>query len=75
MILYFSNSLLSFIREDINLFFFFLSPPLIFRISRANGLITSSKYPIKYLELFFVVTNFEVSILSKLASLVCRTIS
>ena len=74
MILYFSNSLLSFIREDINLFFF-LSPPLIFRISRANGLITSSKYPIKYLELFFVITNFEVSILSKLASLVCRTIS
>ena len=35
---------------------------------KTNGLITSSKYSIKYLELFFVSTNFEMNISSILTS-------
>ena len=35
---------------------------------KTNGLIVLSKYPVKYLELVFVLTNFEVTILSTLTS-------
>ena len=35
---------------------------------KINGLITLSKYPIKYVELVFVSTNFEITILSSLTS-------
>ena len=33
-----------------------------------NGITSLSKYPIKYLEIVFVLTNFEISILSTLTS-------
>ena len=36
--------------------------------SKTNCLETSSKYPIKYLKLFFFSLNFEVTIQSKYAS-------
>ena len=36
--------------------------PLILGNIKTNGLIISSKYPIKYLELFFFSTNFEMTI-------------
>ena len=35
---------------------------------KINGLITLSKYPIKYVKLVFVSTNFEITILSTLTS-------
>ena len=65
--------------KDINLFFLFLflSPslplnlltsPLNLGNIKTNCLITSSKYLVKYLELFFVSINFEISILSTSAS-------
>ena len=70
MVLCFSNSLLSAILKDINLLFLFLSPPLSLNVL-TNLLIlgnikTSSKYSIKYLELFFVSASFEMTILSTL---------
>ena len=34
---------------------------LILGIIKANGLTALSKYPIKYLELDFVLTNFEIT--------------
>ena len=77
MALYFSNSFSSSIRKDINLLFLFLSPsltlnvltyPLILGIIKTNGPMALSKYPIQYLELDFVLTNFEIAILSTLAS-------
>ena len=55
--------------KDINLLFLSLSPSLTFNVVtyplilgniRFNGLITVSKYPIKYLKLAFVSTNFEI---------------
>ena len=76
MVLYFSNSLSS-LHKDINLLFLFLSSPLSLNILiyplilgniKTSGLTTSSKYPIKHLELFFVTTNFEMIILSTLTS-------
>ena len=54
-------------RKDVDLLFLFLflslplnvlTYPFILGNTRTNGLVTSSKYPIKYLELFFVSTNF-----------------
>ena len=39
-----------------------------FGIIKTNGLIALSKYPIKCLELVFVLTNFEITILSTLTS-------
>ena len=36
--------------------------------TKTNGFITLSKYPIKYLESFFVSTNFEMNILLPSAS-------
>ena len=42
--------------------------PLILCNIKTNGLITSSKYPIKYLESVFVLINFETNMLSTLTS-------
>ena len=41
-----------------------LKYPLISGNIKTSGLITLSKSPIKYLKLVFVLTNFEISILS-----------
>ena len=46
-----------------------LTYPLILGIIKANGLITLSKYHVKYLQLVFALINFEITILSKLNSL------
>ena len=46
----------------------FSTCPLILVIIKTNGLVSLSKYPIKYLELAFVLTNFETIILWKLMS-------
>ena len=60
-----------------NLLFLFLSPvlslnvltyPLSLGNIKTNGFITSSKYPIKHLDFFFLSTNFEMTILSILTS-------
>ena len=45
-----------------------LTYPLILGIIKTIGLIALSKYSIKYLELVFVLTNFEITILSALTS-------
>ena len=45
-----------------------LTYPLIIANIKANSLITSSKYPIKYLKLIFVSINFETTILLTLTS-------
>ena len=39
----------------------------IFGIIKTNGLISLSKYPIKYLELVLVLTDFEITILRTLS--------
>ena len=57
--------------KDFNLLFHsltlnVLTYPLILGIIKTNGLIVLSQYPIKYLELVFVCTNFEKTILSTL---------
>ena len=75
MALYFSTSLSSSMLKDINLLFLFLSlsPPLSLKVQtyptilgniKTNGIITSSKYPIRYFELFFVSIDFEIIVLS-----------
>ena len=64
--LYFSNSFAASIRIDISLLF--LSPYLTLGIIKTNGLIASSKYSIKYLELVFVLPHFEIAISSTLTS-------
>ena len=46
------------------LFLKILTYTLILGNIKNNGPIISSKYPIKYLELFFVSINFEITILS-----------
>ena len=70
MVLHFSNSLSSSRRKDLNASFLLLSlslplnvlkSPLILGNNKTNGLINSSKYPIKYLELYFISTNFEMT--------------
>ena len=72
MILYISNSFSSSIRKDVKLLFVSLSLsltlnvltyPLILGNIKTNGLITLFKYQMKYLELFFVSANFEMTIL------------
>ena len=72
MILYISNSFSSSIRKDVKLLFVSLSLsltlnvltyPLILDSIKTNGLITLFKYQMKYLELFFVSANFEMTIL------------
>ena len=77
MVLDFTNSFSSSVRKEISLLFLSLSPsstlnalinPLILGNMKINGLITLSKYPIKYLELVFVSTNFEITTLSTLSS-------
>ena len=37
-------------------------------VVKTNGLIVLSKYPIKYLALTFILTNFEITIYSTLTS-------
>ena len=73
LLLHFSNSLSLTIGKDINLLFSSLSPSLTLNVSthplilgniKTNGLITLAKYPIKYLELFFVSANYEMNILT-----------
>ena len=60
MVLDFSYSFSTFFRKDILLLFFslkVLTHPLILGAIKTNGLITSSKYPLKYLELFQLILN------------------
>ena len=73
--LYFSNNFSSSIWKDINLLILSSSPsltlnvliyPLSLCIIKTNGLKSLSEYPIKYLESIFVLTNFEITILSTL---------
>ena len=65
MVLYYPNRFLSSIRKGVKLLFysqkFLTCPPIVGNI-KTNCLVTSSKYPIKYLELFFVSINFEITI-------------
>ena len=71
MVLYISNNLSSSIRKDIHLLFSssnLLTYLLTLDNIKTNGLITLSKYLIKYLELNFVSINFEITILSTLTS-------
>ena len=72
----FSDILSSSIWKDINLLFLILNV-LTYSISlgniKNNGLITLSKYSIKYLELVFALTNFEITILSTLTSQILIT--
>ena len=66
MVLYFSDIFSLSICKDVNLLFFFLKfliYPLIPGNTKTNGLITSFKCKIKYLELFFLSINFETTIL------------
>ena len=65
------------IQKEINLFFLSLSPslnlnvltdPVMLNIIKTNGLIVLSKYSVKYLELIFVLPNFEITILSTLTA-------
>ena len=67
--LYFSNRFSSSLWNDINLLlpsftWNILTYPLILDIIKTNGLIVLSKRLIKYLELAFAGTNFEITILS-----------
>ena len=69
MVLYFANSFSPSIRKDINSLFFSLKGlaySLILAIIKGNDLKTSCKYPIKYLQIFFVSIKFEITILSTL---------
>ena len=70
MALNFSKSFSSYIQKEINLLSFLtlnvLTYPLILGIIKSNCLIALSKYPIQYLESVFVLTNFEITILSTL---------
>ena len=73
MALYFCNSFSSSLRKCFNLLFVALTwntlthTPVL-GITKTNGLIVLSKYPIKYEVLVFVLTNFEITILSTSAS-------
>ena len=67
MVLYFSNRFSPSVSKDISFLFFslkVLTYSLILGNIKTNGLVTSSKYPIKYLELFFVSIKFDITILS-----------
>ena len=75
MVLYFFNNLPLFMRKYITLLSLLpslslnvLTYPLILGNNKTHRFITSSKYPIKYLELVFVLINFEMTILSTLTS-------
>ena len=73
MPLSFCNSFSSSIRKNINILctsltLNVLKYRLILGIIKSNGLIVLSKYPIKFLELVFVLTNFKITILSTLTS-------
>ena len=69
----FCNSFSSSVRKNINLLcpsltLNVLKYRLVLGIIKTNGLMVLSKHPIKFLELVFVLTNFEVTILSTLTS-------
>ena len=75
--LYFPKCYSSFKRKDIDLLVLSLSPSLTLNVLtyslslgniKANVLITLPKYPIKYLELVFVLINIEITMLSILTS-------
>ena len=76
MVFYFSNSLSWSIGKRINLLFLFSYPRIFkcldlsthFRQSQNDGLITSYKYPVKYLDLFFGSTNLDITKLPTLTS-------
>ena len=73
MPLSFCNNFSSSIRKNINILctsltLNVLKYRLILGIIKSNGLIVLSKYPIKFLELVFVLTNFKITILSTLTS-------
>ena len=66
--------------KDINLLFLSLSPSLTLSVLtyslilgniKTNRLMILLKYPIKYLDLVFVSTNFEMTILSTLTFQIC----
>ena len=63
MVLYFSNNFSSSTYKDIFFSLKGLTYLLILGNIKANGLITPSKYAIKYLEVFFVSINFEITVL------------
>ena len=63
MVLYFSNNFSSSTHKDIFFSLKGLTYLLILGNIKANGLITSFKYAIKYLEVFFVSINFEITVL------------
>ena len=66
MVSYFYNSLSLSLPKDINLSFLslkVLTYPLTLDNIKTNGRITSSKYHIKYLELFLVSINFDMTII------------
>ena len=69
MVLHFPNKLLSSLRKGINLLFLVSSPPLYLNVLtfllilgnfKTSGLKTSSNYAIKYLDLLFALTIFEM---------------
>ena len=65
IVFYFLNSFSYSIGKDTALLFLsitliVLMYPLILGEIKTNGLLTSSKYPVKYLELVFVLTNFRL---------------
>ena len=72
--IYFSNSFSFSIWKDINFLILsstlnVLTYPLLFGIIKINALIALSNFiPIKYLELGFVLINFEITIFSTLTS-------
>ena len=83
MVFYFSNSFSLSTLKNINLIFLFSSPfltlnvltyPLILSNIKTNGLITLSKYQIKYLELVLFSTNFVIIMVSTLTSQIFFTI-
>ena len=60
-------------QKDINLLLLsstlnVLTYPHILGIIKTNGLVYLSKYPVKYLELCFVLANFEITKLLTLTS-------
>ena len=57
-LLYGNKNILMFTSLTLNILIY----PIILGIIKTNGLMVLSKYPIKYLQLVFVLTNFEVTI-------------
>ena len=67
----FSNSLSSSVIKEITLFYLssalnVITYPLFLGIIKTNGLISLYKSPIKYIELAFVLTSFQITIIPTL---------